>query len=282
MAYERRGFKGGVRATTIPSGINDAVTTIPGADLSTWSGTTTNGAATATINRGQSDEETVTFTGVSGGNLTGVTRGAAGTTAQSHGANAMLEHTSSKVDFDEANAHIADTTLDHHTQYLRTDGTRVGTGLQSFSAQPGTTHESNRVDARTQVYGRGVAIAADNVPHQGGITFGLSVSVGRATPAASFNNASGDSLRTYAGSTLTTSVDSSGTLHANGGLRSGGDPAGVAGYTTISNALGIGVDAAANLQAPAKGAGTGPASLTAVSWVKVYLGTAAHWLPAFT
>lgn len=128
MAYTRRGFKGGVRATTLNGSINDGVTTIAGSDLSTWSGVTTNGPGTATISQGQSDEETITFTGVSSNNLTGVTRGAAGTTAQSHASGASLDHTSSVTDFDEANAHIADTTLDHHTHYARTDGTRNFTG----------------------------------------------------------------------------------------------------------------------------------------------------------
>lgn len=107
MARTRRGLKGGVAKTTIVGAINDSVTTIPGLDLSTWVGTTTNGPSTATINLDESDEETITFTGVSGGNLTGVTRGAGGTTAQQHAAGASLRHTSSVTDLDEANELVA-------------------------------------------------------------------------------------------------------------------------------------------------------------------------------
>lgn len=115
----RRGYKGGARKTTIVGDISNAVTTITAADLSTWAGATSNGAATATINGGFSDEETITFTGISGNNLTGVTRGQAGTSAQAHSSGATIEHTSSVTDFDDANAHIADTTRDDHTQYAK-------------------------------------------------------------------------------------------------------------------------------------------------------------------
>lgn len=128
MAYTRRGFSGSAKQTSLSGDINDAVTTITGADLSTWAGLTTNGPGTATINETQSDEEVILFTGISGNDLTGVTRGAAGTTAQSHSGGATLNHTSSKTDFDEANAHIADTSLDHHSQYVLVSGTRAMTG----------------------------------------------------------------------------------------------------------------------------------------------------------
>lgn len=125
MSYERRGGKGGAAAAALTGDINLSTPTIPATDLTTWAGATSNGAGTATINRDQSDEEVILFTGVTSNTLTGVTRGQAGTSAQAHGANATLELTSSFRDFDEANAHIADTTLDHHTQYLLTTGARV-------------------------------------------------------------------------------------------------------------------------------------------------------------
>lgn len=138
MGYTRRGFKGGTRQTTLVGDISDAVTTITGSDFSTWTGVTDNGPAAATINQGESDEETITFTGISGNNLTGVTRGEAGTTEQAHTSGAKIDHTSSVTDFDEANAHIADTTLDHHTQYAKTDGSRTITG--GVSIVPTTTN----------------------------------------------------------------------------------------------------------------------------------------------
>lgn len=110
MGHDRRGFKGGAKATTLNGGINNSVTTIPAVDLSTWAGVYTNGFATATINEGLSDEEVVTFTGISGNSLTGVTRGQGGTSAQAH-ASGTVQHTSQAVDFDEANEIVSGLSL---------------------------------------------------------------------------------------------------------------------------------------------------------------------------
>lgn len=110
---DRRGYKGGARQTTLSGDINDAVGTITGADLSTWAGATTTGPGTATINITKADEETITFTGISGNDLTGVTRGAGGTTAQDHTSGATLDITSSRDDFDEANKHVSNAGLYH-------------------------------------------------------------------------------------------------------------------------------------------------------------------------
>jgi hypothetical protein len=73
----------------------------------------------------------------------------------------------------------------------------------------------------------------------------------------------------------------SGDMQLGGGLRVGADPIGVAGFTTFSNAFGVGNGAVANLQAPAVGTGSGPVSLTAVQFVKIRIGTAVHWVAAF-
>lgn len=159
MAYARRGFKGGTRQTTLVGDINNSATTVPGADLSTWAGLTSNGDGTATINIGKADEEVITFTGISGNDLTGVTRGAAGTTNQSHTSGATIDHTTSVTDADEANAHIADTTLDHHTQYAKTNGSRTLTGTQTITrATAGigvsVTKEAASVGAGSVVIGR--------------------------------------------------------------------------------------------------------------------------------
>lgn len=112
MAYERRGFKGGAKLTTLNGALSDSATTIPCSDLSTWTGVNTNGTATATISRSTpdeplSDEEIITFTGISGNSLTGVTRGQGGTTAQAHSSGARIEHTSQVRDVDEANEVVA-------------------------------------------------------------------------------------------------------------------------------------------------------------------------------
>ena len=113
-AYIRRGFKGGAKPTT-QSGAAAGAGSIVCGDLSTWAGAPSSGPAMAIINRGQTDEEVVAFTGISSNTLIGVTRGEAGTSDQLH-ASGTIEHGSCLLDFNEANAHLADTTLDHHTQ----------------------------------------------------------------------------------------------------------------------------------------------------------------------
>lgn len=101
-AYARRGYSGAAAPTNLASGINASQNTIDGVDLSTWTGTVTNGPARATLSDGTSEEE-VEFTGIAGNTLTGVTRGVGGTSAASWSSGATLEHDSSARDFDEAN-----------------------------------------------------------------------------------------------------------------------------------------------------------------------------------
>lgn len=73
------------------------------------------------LSPGLSTEEKVKCTARSGASVTGVTRGADGTSAVAHSeANPAVKHVFTKTDADEANAHYADTALDHHTQYHNT------------------------------------------------------------------------------------------------------------------------------------------------------------------
>lgn len=106
--YVRRGFEGGATRTTLSSDISDSAATISCTNLSSWAGATTNGPITATINRGQSDEEVVEATGISSNDLTGVTRGVGGTSAVAHSSGASVELTSRDRDFDEANYWVAE------------------------------------------------------------------------------------------------------------------------------------------------------------------------------
>lgn len=101
-SYARRGYSGSAANTTLDGGINASATTIPCNDLSTWSGITTNGPGRATITDGVNEEE-VEFTGISGDQFTGCTRGVGGTTAQTWAGGETVKHTSSYRDFDEAN-----------------------------------------------------------------------------------------------------------------------------------------------------------------------------------
>lgn len=128
MPFTRRGYKGGCAMTTLVSDVSPSTTAFVGADLSSWAGVATTGPFGLCINRGQSDEEQCVVTNLTGNNLTGVIRGVGGTTAQAHGAGATLEHATVTMDFDEANAHVSDQSLDNHPQYVKTDGTRAMTG----------------------------------------------------------------------------------------------------------------------------------------------------------
>lgn len=60
---------------------------------------------TATISRGESDEEVVLITAVSSSTVT-ATRGYDGTAAKAHSAGATFTHTTVAKDYDEANAHV--------------------------------------------------------------------------------------------------------------------------------------------------------------------------------
>lgn len=119
MAYERRSFGGAALATTLSVGINSSATTINIADATGWPDGT-NGPFFIALDRGETTEEKVKITSRSGTTLTVISggRGADGTTAVSHDSGAAVEHVFTKTDADEANAHYADTTLDHHTSYL--------------------------------------------------------------------------------------------------------------------------------------------------------------------
>lgn len=121
MAYDRRTFAGGAVATTLTSGIDSSTLSIPIAASTGWP-TGSAGDFYIVIDRGTASEEKVrvdtrtslTLTAIAGG------RGVDGTTGVAHSSGAAVEVCLTAVDLDEANAHIADTALDHHTQYLNT------------------------------------------------------------------------------------------------------------------------------------------------------------------
>lgn len=66
-------------------------------------------------------------------------RGYDGTTAQGHTApTAVVEHVVAATEIDDDNDHIYTASRDDHTQYLRVDSTRAGTGTQTFNAVTAT------------------------------------------------------------------------------------------------------------------------------------------------
>lgn len=146
-AFSRVGRQGGCKASTLDGAVNSSATTLTGADLTTWAGATTNGPITWTMSRGNADEESGEATGVSGNNLTGVTRGLFGTSAQAHSSGVTLELTSSKRDFDEANYWVAELAAASNAagDLLYSDGadslTRlaIGTARQQLATNAGAT-----------------------------------------------------------------------------------------------------------------------------------------------
>lgn len=121
MAYDRRSFAGAAVATTLDGAIDGSALSITIAASTGWpSGS--NGDFFVVIDRGTATEEKVQIASRTSLSLTVATggRGADGTAAVAHSSGAAIELCLTAVDLDEANAHIADTTLDHHSQYLNT------------------------------------------------------------------------------------------------------------------------------------------------------------------
>jgi hypothetical protein len=88
--------------STITSGVNNSVTTIP---VGATTGLPVSYPFTMVIDEGTASEELVEVTNVSGLNLT-VTRGVDGTTAASHSSGAEIKHVVSARDFREPQEHI--------------------------------------------------------------------------------------------------------------------------------------------------------------------------------
>lgn len=134
-AYTRRGFAGAAAPTRLTASVASGDTQATVANLTSWAGISANGPFTVIFNRGLVDlEEHCEATGISGNNITGLVRGLNGTTARNHGVGATVEHGSRMRDFDEANAHVAGTALDHHTQYISTTVARDITAAHRFAA----------------------------------------------------------------------------------------------------------------------------------------------------
>lgn len=118
--------------TTLNGTVNDSVTTIT---LTSVTGLVAPGVVVLDRQDGSSNDtpskrEYVSFTGISGSDLTGVTRGVAGSTAQSHSSGALVEailtvtHWTDMVDFlqvehDSAGKHVISTATITYTETVR-------------------------------------------------------------------------------------------------------------------------------------------------------------------
>ena len=122
----RRHYAGAAVPTRLGTGIGTGDTSFTLNSNAGWPTGGANGPFSVILDPDTPSEEHVTVANQAGGNCTGVTRGVGDTSAKTHsvGSDGSVIHGTYKADYDEANRHINDTTIDEHTQYMKTDGTR--------------------------------------------------------------------------------------------------------------------------------------------------------------
>lgn len=116
---ERREYAGNAPPTTLSSGIDNATLTIPLTNGTGWP-TGSVGPFFVVIDKGLTTEEKVKVASRTANTLTVAAggRGQDGTAAATHAIGASAEHVVTADDMNIMNQHLADPTLDHHTQYL--------------------------------------------------------------------------------------------------------------------------------------------------------------------
>lgn len=127
MAFELRDYAGGAVETTITAGINATDLSIPLVSATGWPSGGANGPFFVIVDYDVAGKEKIEVASRTGTTLTVASvgkRGIDGTSAGVHASGAKIRHCYTAQDADEANRHAVDTALDHHTQYMRTDGTR--------------------------------------------------------------------------------------------------------------------------------------------------------------
>lgn len=89
------------------------------------------------IERGDANEEVVLVQGKTSNAFTNCVRGYDGTTAASHLAGKVVEHTTAAIDYSETSEHIYNTALDHHSQYLTlARHAQIDHNVPTFTAPP--------------------------------------------------------------------------------------------------------------------------------------------------
>lgn len=166
----RRDFKGGAPQLALNGNIAaSGVTTINTTGTVTAWPSAANGKFLIVIDKGLASEEKIFCSGRTVNALSVASdadRGADGTSATSHTSGATINHVGGAIDLDESNAHINDTTLDAHTQYMKTDGTRHDlTARHAFGAALGTPAAASSVDPAVAAGAgvNGVAARADHI-----------------------------------------------------------------------------------------------------------------------
>lgn len=162
-AYERRSFAGAAVATTVVGSVGSGDTSINIASATGWPDGS-GGNFFVVIDKGTASEEKIEIATRSGTTLTvaGSGRGSDGTSAVSHAASSAIALCATARDFDEANAHIAGTGLDHHTQYLNTTRHDV-TARHAFGAALGTPAAAADVGTAASAGSGSVPARSDHV-----------------------------------------------------------------------------------------------------------------------
>lgn len=122
-SYVNRDHAGGAVDTTITSDITGTSLSISIDDPTGWPTGGANGPFHVILSYDLAGKEKVEVQSRTGSTLTIADtgkRGIDGTSAQSHTAGAKIRHCVTAIDIQEANDHITNVGLDHHTQYLNT------------------------------------------------------------------------------------------------------------------------------------------------------------------
>lgn len=173
----RRDYSGAAISTELASGISAGATSAEVTDSTGWPTGGANGPFFATFDLGGSGEERVLVGSRTGNLLENLTRGVDGTSASTHSAGVSVVHGIAATDSDEANEHINETTLDHHTQYMQTDGTRHDLAARHEVGTVVPTAAPGDITAGATA-AEGVATTGVRSDHGHGVPSGAPVSVG--------------------------------------------------------------------------------------------------------
>lgn len=145
-----REFVGGAAQTRLDGAITSSALTFL---VTNGAGHPTGGTATfvMVIDRNTASEEKILCSSRTGNTFTvnASGRGFDGTTGVSHADQATVEHVISAEVMTELSGHVNTTTNDHHTQYIRTDGTRAFSALSAIAGTPGSIEPDDAAAAGT-------------------------------------------------------------------------------------------------------------------------------------
>ena len=213
------------------------------------------------IDAGTTSEEKILCSARSGTVFTVATsgRGYDGTSAASHNAGSTnVSHVYSAAEADDTSAHIYTTTRDDHTQYLRVDGTRAGTGAQTIGGALTVSSGGAQVTGNSKVTGTLETTA------------GLTVDAGGVTVTAGGATVTGNSKVTG-----TLEVTAATTIDAGGLTVTAGGVTVAAGTAALQAVTGTTMTASSTVQ----GTALVPTGLTGATSASRYVGATASGAP---